>query len=531
MGEGEIRCPHCGEVFKVDERGFADIVAQVRTSEFDREVSAREALLARQGEQAVKLAVEQERGRMQGRIAERDAELAKLSESLAAAKREADAASKAAKQRHADELAASLARKDAELAEAKSRIERLESEHSAAAKVSRAEHERALAAATAERDAMIAELQAKLSAQQGAFEQQAAAERQTAEAQQALAVSEARAKVERERDELSARLDVERAKAQSAQASLREEMADKLKAKDELIRYKDEEIERYRDMKARLSTKMVGETLEQHCENEFNKIRAAAFPRAYFEKDNDVVDGTKGDFVFRETDPESGEEVVSIMFEMKNEADETATKHRNEDFFKKLDADRTKKGCEYAVLVSLLEPDSELYNEGIVDVSYRYPKMYVIRPQFFIPVISILRNAALSSLSYRAELAQMRAQNIDITNFEAQMDEFKEKFGRNYELASRRFNTAIEEIDKTIDHLNKVKEALLGSERNLRLANDKAQDLSIKKLTRGNPTMKEAFARLAEARDAADADGADDADGAFDGKDAGAGEEGSKRRA
>ena len=253
-------------------------------------------------------------------------------------------------------------------------------------------------------------------------------------------------------------------------------------------------------MKARLSTKMVGESLEQHCAAEFNKLRATAFPRAYFEKDNDVVDGTKGDYVFRECD-EDGTEVVSIMFEMKNENDETATKHRNEDFLKKLDADRRKKGCEYAVLVTLLEPESELYNEGIVDMGYRYEKMYVVRPQFFIPIISILRNAALSAMTYKAELARARSQNVDVTRFEEQMEDFKAKFGRNYELASRRFQQAIDEIDKTIDHLQKTKDALLGSERNLRLANDKAQDLTIKRLTRNNPTMKAAFAALQEGDD------------------------------
>ena len=284
-------------------------------------------------------------------------------------------------------------------------------------------------------------------------------------------------------------------------SALREEMATKLRAKDELIAYKEEEIARYKEMKARLSTKMVGESLEQHCEIEFNKMRAAAFPKAYFEKDNDVVDGTKGDFVFREADDE-GNEVVSIMFEMKNESDDSTHKHKNEDFLKKLDSDRKKKNCEYAVLVTMLEPENELYNEGIVDMSYRYEKMYVIRPQFFIPIISILRNASLSALSYKAELAEVRNQNIDITHFEEQMEDFKTKFGRNYDLASRKFQTAIEEIDKTITHLQKTKDALLSSENNLRLANNKAQDLTIKRLTRNNPTMKTMFAELAEAKEA-----------------------------
>jgi hypothetical protein len=261
------------------------------------------------------------------------------------------------------------------------------------------------------------------------------------------------------------------------------------------IKDRDEAIERLRDMKARLSTKMVGETLEQHCETEFNRIRATAFPRAYFEKDNDARSGSKGDYIFRDVD-ESGAEIVSIMFEMKNESDETATKKKNEDFLKELDKDRAEKECEYAVLVSLLEPDSELYNTGIVDVFHRYPKMYVVRPQFFIPIITLLRNAAMNSLKYKSELALVKAQNIDITNFESQLETFKSAFSKNYDLASRRFQAAIDEIDKSIDHLQKTKEALLGADRNLRLANDKAQDVTIKRLTRGNPTMAAKFAEL-----------------------------------
>ncbi|WUY92138.1 DUF2130 domain-containing protein [Pseudomonas aeruginosa] len=254
-------------------------------------------------------------------------------------------------------------------------------------------------------------------------------------------------------------------------------------------------MERLRDMKARLSTKMVGETLEQHCETEFNRIRATAFPRAYFEKDNDARTGSKGDYIFRDSD-DAGTEIVSIMFEMKNENDRTATKNKNEDFLKELDKDRIEKGCEYAVLISLLEPESELYNTGIVDVFHRFSKMYVVRPQFFIPIITLLRNAAMNSLKYKSELALMKAQNIDITNFENELESFKSAFSKNYELASRRFQTAISEIDKSIDHLQKTKEALLGTDRNLRLANDKAQDVTIKKLTRGNPTMAEKFSRL-----------------------------------
>ena len=453
----EIKCPQCGTVFQVDETGYAKIVSQIRDSEFARELEQRERSLVEQREQAVRLAVAQERSRAQEGAASSAARIAELEALLEAAKREGAAG-----------------------------IEALKRDQKARERAVQAEHARALADAAAERDARIAQLERELSVQNAAV----SAEKQ-------LAVAEARAALERERDALAAQVELVRAEGERAASALREEMATKLRAKDELISYKDEEIARYKDMKARLSTKMVGESLEQHCEAEFNKLRATAFPRAYFEKDNDVVDGTKGDYVFRECD-EDGTEVVSIMFEMKNENDETATKHRNEDFLKKLDADRRKKGCEYAVLVTLLEPESELYNEGIVDMGYRYEKMYVVRPQFFIPIISILRNAALSAMTYKAELARARSQNVDVTRFEEQMEDFKAKFGRNYELASRKFQQAIDEIDKTIDHLQKTKDALLGSERNLRLANDKAQDLTIKRLTRNNPTMKAAFAALQE---------------------------------
>ena len=305
---------------------------------------------------------------------------------------------------------------------------------------------------------------------------------------QKLAITQAVNAVEKERDELKGSLERSELEKQLAEKSLKDKYETQIKDRDDAI-------ERLRDMKARLSTKMVGETLEQHCETEFNRIRATAFPRAYFEKDNDARTGSKGDYIFRDKD-EAGTEIVSVMFEMKNESDRTATKGRNEDFLKELDKDRTEKGCEYAVLVSLLEPDSELYNSGIVDVSHRHPKMYVVRPQFFIPIITLLRNAAMNSLQYKTELALVKAQNIDITNFENELDSFKTAFAKNYDLASRRFETAITEIDKSIDHLQKTKEALLGADRNLRLANDKAQDVTIKKLTRGNPTMAQKFSEL-----------------------------------
>jgi hypothetical protein len=314
------------------------------------------------------------------------------------------------------------------------------------------------------------------------------AELQSADAKNSLALVEAIGKVEKERDELAGELKTKDTEKQLLESSLKDKYENELKSKDEMIAY-------YKDMKAKLSTKMVGETLEQHCETEFNRLRATAFPNAYFEKDNDAKTGSKGDYIYRENDSE-GNEIISIMFEMKNEGDETATKHKNEDFLRELDKDRIEKKCEYAVLVTLLEADSELYNTGIVDVSHRHSKMYVIRPQFFIPIITLLRNAALNSLKYKSELALVKAQNVDITNFEDNMNNFKEGFAKNYELASRKFKTAIEEIDKTIDHLQKTKDSLLSSENNLRLANNKAEDLSIKRLTRGNPTMSAKFSEL-----------------------------------
>ena len=357
-------------------------------------------------------------------------------------------------------------------------------------------------AATA-KDTEIQELKARLvnelqksAATKDAEIQAIKAKLDATEVAQKLAVNEAVSAVEKERDELKSGLKRVELEKQLAEKSLKDKYETQIKDRDDAI-------ERLRDMKARLSTKMVGETLEQHCETEFNRIRATAFPRAYFEKDNDARIGSMGDFVFRDSD-DAGTEIVSIMFEMKNESDGTATKQRNEDFLKELDRDRTEKCCEYAVLVSLLEPDSELYNTGIVDVFHRYPKMYVVRPQFFIQIITLLRNAAMNSLKYKSELALVKAQNIDITTFETELETFKTGFAKNYDPASRRFQTAIDEIDKSIDHLQKTKEALLGTDRNLRLANDKAQDVTIKRLTRGNPTMAAKFAEL-KSRDPSDA--------------------------
>ena len=383
-------CPHCHTAFTIDEAGYADIVQQVRTTEFERSLTERLALADQEKKAEIALVEARAKGQLEKEAAAKDIEIERL---------------------RADVRAADVARQ--------------------------------------------------------------------------LAIKEAVTLLEKERDDLARDLQVKATEQQLLEATLRDTHSAEVKAKDEQIAY-------YKDLKAKLSTKMVGETLEQHCEIEFERLRATGFTRAYFEKDNDARGGSKGDSIFKDSD-EAGTEFISIMFEMKNEADATATKKKNEDFFKELDKDRTEKGCEYAVLVSLLEPDSELYNTGIVDVSHRYPKMYVVRPQFFIPIITLLRNAAQNSLAYRAELERVKEQNIDITNFENKLESFKSGFARNYDLAAKKFRTAIEEIDKTIDHLQKTKDALLGSEDNLRLANNKAEDITIKKLTRGNPTMAAKF--------------------------------------
>ena len=352
-------------------------------------------------------------------------------------------------------------------------LQQLKDSHATAARLAETKFAKDLQAITLQKESELRDLRAQLDSSGVARK---------------LAINEAVSGVEKERDALRNVLDQTQLKHQLEEQSLKDSY-------ERQIKDRDQAIERLRDMKARLSTKMVGETLEQHCETEFNRIRAAAFPRAYFEKDNDARSGSKGDYIFRDQD-EANNEIISIMFEMKNEADTTATKKKNEDFLKELDKDRTEKNCEYAVLVSLLEPESELYNSGIVDVSHRYGKTYVIRPQFFIPFITLLRNAAMKSLEVKAELALVKAQNIDITNFENELDSFRNNFSRNTDLARRRFQTAIDEIDKSILHLQKTKDALIGADNNLRLANDKAQDVSIKKLTRRNPTMAAKFAEL-----------------------------------
>lgn len=540
----QITCPKCGTVINLDESDYEGIVRQVRDDQFAHEVEERAASLRREHEQALELARSQakaelervmaaQKAKLQEALARSSAELQEVKARSASELQEARAASAAALQEanaassaelakeqnnRATELMRVQAEADARIAELSAKLESAEQERESAVRAA-AQRERIAAQQDAAdqkeelreqlsaRDAQIASLKAQLDA--GATQRDLAVTQAVAEARTTF--EEERAKLSRELD--AARFDLEREKdARTADLETRAaekrqietahalELEQAHKSAQDLIRYKDEEIERLRDMKARLSTKMVGETLEQHCETQFNQLRMTAFPRAYFEKDNDASDGTKGDFIFRECD-EAGNEIVSIMFEMKNENDTTATKHKNEDFFKKLDSDRTKKGCEYAILVTLLEPESDLYNTGIVDVSYRYEKMYVIRPQFFIPIITLLRNAALNSLAYKQELALVRQQNVDVTQFEEKLMGFQEGFARNYDLASRKFQTAIDEIDTTIKHLQKVKDNLISSENNLRLANDKAQGLSIRKLTWGNKTMK---AKFDEAREEAE---------------------------
>ena len=428
----EIRCPNCGKTFMVDDTGYAQIAQQVRDSEFDRALRQREKDIADAKERELELAQMRQKEAFDQALGEREKRIEQLSAQLTGSETEKRLAVTEAMGKQAEKLA-----------EAQRRVEQL------TAQLTGSETEKRLAVTEAVR------------------------QKEKELTEQAAEVAELKNRLARQETE-------SQLKAQSMQR----EYESRLRQKDEMIEY-------YKDFKARQSTKMIGESLEQHCLSQFNSLRMTAFPDAYFEKDNDARSGSKGDFIFRES--RGGVEFISIMFEMKNEADETATKHKNEDFFRELDKDRREKKCEYAVLVSLLEADSELYNNGIVDVSYKYEKMYVIRPQFFIPIITLLRNAALGSLKYRQELEVARNQQIDVLNFEKNMNEFKDKFAYNYQLASKKFKTAIEEIDKTIDHLQKTKEALLSSENNLRLANSKAEDLSIKRLTKNAPSVREMF--------------------------------------
>ena len=479
----EIKCPHCGQVFTVDESGYAALLNQVRDHEFQRELNERISLAEKNREQDMALAVAKAEEELRAQIAQRDSQLAAQTEQFRAEAKDLQLAAQNEK-----------AELEKQLEALKAQLQSLASEADTARKLAVADALNAksdkLRAVEKERDSLAQQLETQ--------RQQASTETQLALQKQESTLKDARIAVERERDELRAQVVREQEALARIEAEHKATLAEKLAAKDELIADREREILRIQDMKAQLSTKMLGESLEQHCEIEFNRLRPTAFPHAYFEKDNEVIEGTKGDFVFRDFD-EEGNEIISIMFEMKNEADDSVNRKTNESHFKKLDADRKKKNCEYAVLVSLLEPENELYNAGITDVSYRFEKMYVIRPQFFIPIITLLRNAALSSLQYRKELALVRQQNIDVTNFEDQLADFKDKFGRNYRIASQKFQKAIEEIDKSIDHLQKIKDNLIGSENQLRLANDKAEDLTVKKLTRKNPTMK---ALLDEAREA-----------------------------
>ena len=447
----DIICPHCNTAFKVDGSGYADILKQVRDRDFEKQLNQRLDLAEKDKQNAIQLALAKKASELQNlesQLRDRD-----LKQQLAIK----DAVTTAEKQRDliAKELEQNRDNQQQELRFTETRFAQ------------------ELQTVTMQKQAELRDLQSKLDA---------------TDIQRKLAINEAVNFVEKERDALKNRIGESELKHQLESQSLKERY-------EAQIFDRDEAIVRLRDMKARLSTKMVGETLEQHCETEFNRLRAAAFPRAYFEKDNDASSGSKGDYIFRDFD-DSGNEIISIMFEMKNENDTTSTKKKNEDFLKELNKDRLEKTCEYAVLVSLLEPESELYNSGIVDVSHRFSKSYVIRPQFFIPFITLLRNAALKSIEYKAELALIKAQNIDVTHFEEDLESFKSAFGRNYDLASRRFQTAIDEIDKSIDHLQKTKDALMGADRNLRLANDKAQDVTVKKLIRQNPTMSNKFMEL-----------------------------------
>ena len=445
----EIKCPKCGSVFTVDEADYAAILNQVKGAEFDAEIGRRMEELRRQ------------------QAAERQA---------AAAVQE---------QQHQRELfqkEQTISEKEGEIGRLKQQLQAGEQQQAAAVMQLRGELDRE-----------INDLKAKL---------------QQSENDRKMAVMLEQQKADKQLGEKAIELERLKNRAVEAIKQKESEFAIEKGRYENDLKLAREQVEYYKDMKARLSTKMVGETLEIHCSTQYNTSIRPLLPDAYFEKDNDVSLGSKGDFIFR--DFAEGVEYVSIMFEMKNELDETATKHKNEDFFKKLDADRTAKNCEYAVLVSLLEPDSELYNTGIVDVSHRYPKMYVIRPQFFIPIITLLTQTSRKSLEYKKQLEVARSQSVDVTNFENQLEDFKEKFGNNYRLASEKFKKAIDEIDKTIDHLNKIKEALVGSENNLRLANNKAEDLTIKRLTRNNPTMKAKFEEARLLRDTQTTDGQQD---------------------
>jgi hypothetical protein len=458
----DIICPNCNKAFKIDEASFDNILKQVRDHEFEKEINNRLNLAENDKQNSLKLMQETLKNSFQNELHKKDQQYFELKAQI-----EKENSSKLSTyENELVNLKAQIAKYDLEKQLAITEIkQKLENENTS--KISTFENE-------------LLNLKAQIA---------------KSELEKQLAVNSAVQKLEKERDELANEIKLKETEKQLLEKSLQEKFQTELKEKETIIKHKDEEIALRKDMKLKLSTKMLGESLEQHCENEFNKLRATAFQKAYFEKDNDSKSGSKGDFIYREVD-ESGNEIISIMFEMKNEGDETATKKRNEDFFKELDKDRTEKKCEYAILVSLLEADNDYYNTGIVDVSHKFNKMYVVRPQFFIPIITLLRNSAMKSMQFKAELALIKNQNIDITNFEEKVNSFKDGFARNYDLASRKFKAAIEGIDKTIKTLEKTKEDLLSSENNLRLANEKTEDLTIKKLTHNNPTMKAKFDEL-----------------------------------
>lgn len=555
----DIICPNCKKAFKIDETGFADILKQVRDNEFNTELHVRIedavklavaetknevksdvakketeiAELKAEKVSAIKLAEANIKSELQADISKREIEISELKAERDAIIAKLQAEKEAEIINLQTKVESTGADKDNTIAKLQAEIKSISAEKESAIKLAESNTSRVLLADVAKKETEIIEIKAEKDAQLAKIQSEKDAEIakllamiDAAEIDKKMAINEAASIIEKERDELRAKLEkasIEKELAVNSavniiekqrdelsgelkgkdtekellETTLKEKYTAELKTKDDIIKMKDEEIALRKDMKVKLSTKMIGETLEQHCETEFNRLRATGFQNAYFEKDNDSKTGSKGDYIYRETD-ESGNEIISIMFEMKNEGDETATKHKNEDFLKELDKDRIEKKCEYAVLVTLLEPDSELYNSGIVDMSHKFSKMYIIRPNFFIPIITILRNASLKSLEYKSELALVRAQNVDVTNFESQLDDFRDSFGRNYRLASDKFKIAIDSIEKSIEQLQKTKENLLRSEDNLRLANNKADDLTIKKLTRGNPTMTAKFIELKE---------------------------------
>lgn len=458
----DIICPHCNKAFKIDQSGYADILKQVRNSEFEQELHVRLDSAEKEKISAIELAKVNIKNELMEINAAKDIEIQELKTKLSTGETN--------QQLEVIKAIQSIERERDTLA---NQLHQLKQDQVAASNVAEANLKTELQRTSSEKEAEIQQLKNQIDGMVA---------KQTIELHQVVGT------IEKERDQLRNSLEKVEFEKRLSETSLKEKYEGEIKIRDEMI-------ERLKDLKARLSTKMVGETLEQHCETEFNRLRATAFPRAYFEKDNNARNGSKGDFIFKDSD-ESETEFISIMFEMKNESDTTATKQKNESFFAELDRDRREKNCEYAVLVSLLEPDSELYNTGIVEVSHRFPKMYVIRPQFFIPIITLLRNAALNSLQYKAELALIKAQNFDVINFEDDLEKFKKSFAINYDRASTHFTTAISQIDKSIEHLQKTRDALLGTENNLRIANNKAQDITIRKLTNNNPTMKQMFKDL-----------------------------------